>query len=238
MRGCRRLRGEAPYKIVCSQVTKSSSLAPNTTSGPADPPGPIAISEPTIGPVRGAGSDPDPLAGTKVAKTTPVDRSTAASRLRLRPILVSSSSRSSMLPRGPRAWLAAAIDGVSQGRPRADSSLPPLPGFAESAPAETPLTTAPPYPSVGRSLDAPWDEDGRPCPNPCLCCWTRFGVDSAEPNHERHRELRRRWVEAGCPWPSAEVKPPQRWEPQRQLQAVEWLKAGSTPQSMAGRTRF
>lgn len=72
-----------------------------------------------------------------------------------------------------------------------------------------------------RLLDAPWDVHGRPSPRPCPCCGTRFGVDTTEPEEaEQHRELRRRWVEAGCRWWSAEQKPPQRWNPAVQLRAI------------------
>ena len=73
-----------------------------------------------------------------------------------------------------------------------------------------------------RLHDAPWADWGRPSATSCPCCGTRFGADTAEPvDEEAHRELRRRWIEGGCRWWSAEQKPPQRWDPQRQLRAVE-----------------
>lgn len=93
-------------------------------------------------------------------------------------------------------------------------------GWCPSCQAERGFTC--PVCGYGRLLDTPWADWGRPSAAPCPCCGTRFGVDTTEPwSPERHGELRQRWVEAGCPWWSGEQKPPQRWDPQRQLRAVE-----------------
>ena len=93
-------------------------------------------------------------------------------------------------------------------------------GWCSTCQAERGFTC--PVCGYGRLLDAPWNDEGRPSPRPCPSCSTLPGIDTTEPwDPDTHRELRRRWVEAGCPWSSQEQKRPQRWDPQRQLRAVE-----------------
>lgn len=50
----------------------------------------------------------------------------------------------------------------------------------------------------------------------CECCGTQFGYDDANTSHF---ELRRRWIERGCPWTG--LRPaPSGWNPQKQLELL------------------
>ena len=51
----------------------------------------------------------------------------------------------------------------------------------------------------------------------CPCCGTEFGYDDFGHSHE---QLRRRWIEVGCPWFSQFTRPPSHWTPILQLQNV------------------
>jgi hypothetical protein len=56
--------------------------------------------------------------------------------------------------------------------------------------------------------------------NICPCCGTEFGY------HDRiisHRDLRRKWIENGCPWFSRGMSAPKGWSP-----LVQMLNAGFT----------
>jgi hypothetical protein len=69
--------------------------------------------------------------------------------------------------------------------------------------------------------EPPWAEDS-PSYDICPCCGVEFGYDDfaagdADLRPARHRELRRRWIDAGRPWWSQSRPPPPGWDPARQL---------------------
>lgn len=72
-------------------------------------------------------------------------------------------------------------------------------------------------------LEPAWDNDS-PSDDICPSCGTQFGYDDFAGDtgrrQARHRELRERWKDAGCPW-SSPGEPPPEWDPARQLAVVE-----------------
>src|SRR5438132_103944 len=48
----------------------------------------------------------------------------------------------------------------------------------------------------------------------CACCGTEFGYDDRVLTHD---ELRRRWVQRGCPWFDLDESKPVAWNPYMQL---------------------
>jgi uncharacterized Zn finger protein (UPF0148 family) len=72
-------------------------------------------------------------------------------------------------------------------------------------------------------LEQPWDGDMASF-GICPSCGTQFGyqdfaADSEERSY-RHQELRAKWIERGMPWHGVKG-PPENWNPQEQLKAVQ-----------------
>jgi hypothetical protein len=78
------------------------------------------------------------------------------------------------------------------------------------------------YPDL---FERPWS-DGSPSDEICPCCGTQFGYDDAlgadhiDARQRIYRELRRAWVAAGSPWFSVSRRPPPRWNPAAQTNAL------------------
>jgi hypothetical protein len=70
-------------------------------------------------------------------------------------------------------------------------------------------------------LDEPPWVGSSPSDDICPCCGTQFGYHDFETDADlraaRHVELRRGWIERGCPWHYELEAPPPGWDPARQL---------------------
>ncbi len=73
--------------------------------------------------------------------------------------------------------------------------------------------------------EAPW-KNGTPSDEICPSCGTHFGYDDVAAGDLVRRELtyqdlRQAWQSTGCRWFSKGRPPPEGWDPQGQLEAIE-----------------
>lgn len=60
-----------------------------------------------------------------------------------------------------------------------------------------------------------FDENGWPTYFICPCCAFESGFDGTEEVH--FRQYRRRWIRKGMPWFARDRKPPEGWDPIKQM---------------------